>query len=112
MQRSRRHRRRWLQIVGLGGCQSPVSMDGGLKQCRKHIGNSVVYNSHERIGREYSNCVICVEDFEDGDMCGVLNKCEHVYHTYCINKWLTNSKHCPLCRSNVIGNITPSKKEN
>ncbi|KAL5845967.1 hypothetical protein ACOSQ3_009491 [Xanthoceras sorbifolium] len=65
--------------------------------------NSVVYNNHERIdGREY-DCVICVENFKDGDYCGVLYKFKHVYHRYCINKWLTKSKHCPLCRCYVIG---------
>ncbi|KAI9177109.1 hypothetical protein LWI28_011163 [Acer negundo] len=75
------------------------------------VGNSVLYNSHERIGQEYSDCVICVEDFKDGDRCGVLYKCEHVYHIDCINKWLTKSKHCPLCRCYVIDNSsTPSKK--
>ncbi|KAL5843511.1 hypothetical protein ACOSQ4_009469 [Xanthoceras sorbifolium] len=54
------------------------------------VGNSVVYNNHERIGSR------------ERRLCGVLYKCEHVYHRYFINKWLTKSKHCPHCRCYVI----------
>ncbi|KAJ4843936.1 hypothetical protein Tsubulata_017580 [Turnera subulata] len=48
-----------------------------------------------------SECAICFDDFEDGDWCKVLPKCDHMYHETCIDKWLVKNMHCPLCRGFV-----------
>ena len=46
-------------------------------------------------------CVICVEDFCDGDNLRVL-PCEHFFHRQCIDEWLINhSAVCPLCKYEV-----------
>ncbi|CAN0854184.1 E3 ubiquitin-protein ligase RLIM [Linum grandiflorum] len=31
----------------------------------------------------------------------VLTVCGHIYHRYCIDLWLTNNNHCPVCRGSV-----------
>lgn len=51
--------------------------------------------------KNWSECVICLEEFEEGDKCGALSECKHIYHKACINKWLIREAHCPVCRSSV-----------
>ncbi len=46
------------------------------------------------------DCCICLEDIEDEtDL--TRTKCNHTYHTNCINEWLENHNTCPLCRSEL-----------
>lgn len=46
---------------------------------------------------EPSNCVICLELFEDGDILRRL-PCNHEYHRDCVDVWLTKKcGSCPLC---------------
>ena len=28
--------------------------------------------------------------------------CKHIFHTKCIDKWLSENKRCPLCRENLM----------
>ncbi|CAL1354639.1 unnamed protein product [Linum trigynum] len=47
-------------------------------------------------------CVICLEEFHDGDVQGVLTVCSHVYHKTCLDRWLAKDDGeptCPLCRA-------------
>ena len=47
------------------------------------------------------NCVICVDDFAEGDTVRVL-PCDHIFHPQCIDEWLVNhSSLCPLCKRRV-----------
>ncbi|KAJ4828173.1 hypothetical protein Tsubulata_005056 [Turnera subulata] len=69
------------------------------------LGRVVVYNttaSDDLDPNNWSECVICLEDFKDGDACKVLDPiCEHMYHETCINEWLVVGRDCPLCRGSV-----------
>ncbi|KAJ0084869.1 hypothetical protein Patl1_30923 [Pistacia atlantica] len=51
--------------------------------------------------RNWSECVICLEEFEEGDDCSVLSECKHIYHKACIDKWVIQERHCPVCRSSA-----------
>jgi hypothetical protein len=44
------------------------------------------------------NCIICFEDFKDGDNVTTLpcNK-KHSFHEKCIKNWLEQKNTCPLC---------------
>ncbi|KAK9019518.1 hypothetical protein V6N11_054036 [Hibiscus sabdariffa] len=48
-----------------------------------------------------TDCVVCLEEFKDGDFCRVLPNCKHLYHRFCIDEWLVKNRHCPLCRDSV-----------
>jgi hypothetical protein len=49
--------------------------------------------------KEVNNkCTVCQACFEGEDDTRIL-KCNHVYHTDCIDNWLTNYNYlCPCCR--------------
>eukprot|EP00929_Paragymnodinium_shiwhaense_P030019 TRINITY_DN17082_c0_g1_i1.p1 TRINITY_DN17082_c0_g1~~TRINITY_DN17082_c0_g1_i1.p1 ORF type:complete len:427 (+),score=50.91 TRINITY_DN17082_c0_g1_i1:245-1525(+) len=40
-------------------------------------------------------CIICLSDFLEGEEISQL-PCRHVFHSECIEMWLTKSVHCPL----------------
>ena len=65
-------------------------------------------HTHRLPTRKYSKevedqemCVICVDNFKDGDLQRVL-PCNHFFHIECIDEWLINhSDLCPLCKKQV-----------
>ena len=54
------------------------------------IGNDICFTENE--------CVICLEEFHEGDTLLVLPDCRHIYHSKCISLWFTSACHCPRCR--------------
>jgi hypothetical protein len=48
-----------------------------------------------------TECAICLDEFQSGDLCRVLPLCKHIYHFRCINRWLMDDLTCPICRSSV-----------
>jgi hypothetical protein len=52
---------------------------------------------------EKGTCVVCQEDFQDGERVRALTKCQHMFHMTCIDPWLLQKSECPLCRSTILG---------
>lgn len=50
------------------------------------------------------SCIFCLEDFKDGDQNSVFKSCGHVFHTYCIIKWI-KKRSCPCCRSKNMSGV-------
>ncbi|NRA92440.1 MAG: hypothetical protein HRU26_07095, partial [Psychroserpens sp.] len=47
------------------------------------------------------SCSICLESFKETvDRVRILS-CYHVFHSACIDSWLTSHSRCPLCRQQV-----------
>ncbi|XVE93025.1 hypothetical protein REPUB_Repub01dG0154400 [Reevesia pubescens] len=45
-------------------------------------------------------CSICLVEFEKEDVVSQLQKCGHMFHMKCIEKWVEHYQFtCPLCRS-------------
>ncbi|KAH0688810.1 hypothetical protein KY289_016168 [Solanum tuberosum] len=59
--------------------------------------------SEPRVVGVYSDCCICLREFEQDDTCGVtiLNACSHRFHSACIIPWFDENKTCPICRTHV-----------
>jgi hypothetical protein len=43
------------------------------------------------------DCVICLEEFKNGDDVITL-PCLHIYHKTCITDWLLENNTCPICK--------------
>ncbi|KAJ6892690.1 hypothetical protein NC651_025789 [Populus alba x Populus x berolinensis] len=57
----------------------------------------------ERIVTSRNNgCVICLENFQEGEDCQAISLCKHVFHSGCLKEWLVQNQTCPLCRLPVL----------
>ncbi|KAK8627073.1 hypothetical protein V6N13_134700 [Hibiscus sabdariffa] len=51
-------------------------------------------------------CSICLAEFDDEDVVSRIQKCGHVFHMNCIEKWMARDHFtCPLCRSFLFPNV-------
>ncbi|XP_004487829.1 RING-H2 finger protein ATL2-like [Cicer arietinum] len=55
-------------------------------------------NTHPENAAE---CAVCLSEFEPGESGRVLPKCDHAFHTECIDMWFHSHSTCPLCRAPV-----------
>lgn len=62
-----------------------------------------VVNDASKLSSEKKNCVICLNDFENGDKTIVL-PCIHLFHYDCIVQWFESHNSCPVCKYEVTGN--------
>ena len=51
----------------------------------------------KKLDKDKQNCVICMEDFKNGDKSTNL-PCLHMFHTNCIQSWLKTQNTCPICK--------------
>ncbi|KAL2239545.1 UNVERIFIED_CONTAM: putative E3 ubiquitin-protein ligase RHC1A [Sesamum indicum] len=58
--------------------------------------------SKENSKDDYGGCVICLEEYKDGDTRAVITACNHRFHAVCIKTWLVQNDTCPLCRTLVV----------
>ena len=64
------------------------------------------YQHRLAISRSQSTCVICLDDFIGGESVVRELPCNHIYHSKCIDPFLTrNSSLCPLCKRDVLAVI-------
>ncbi|KAH7292654.1 hypothetical protein KP509_29G079600 [Ceratopteris richardii] len=57
---------------------------------------------HDRKRTCRAECAICLTEFRESECIRMLPRCEHCFHTRCIDVWLFTHSTCPLCRSNLL----------
>ncbi|XP_036347481.1 probable E3 ubiquitin-protein ligase RHC1A [Rhagoletis pomonella] len=61
------------------------------------------------------SCAICLQEMPNGNDCWV-TLCNHVFHKPCIERWVTDSPDCPVCRQCVnkrdLQPINPESRPN
>lgn len=55
-------------------------------------------------------CAVCIVTVHDGDIVRQLLLCKHVFHTNCIDTWLSSHLTCPMCRADVKTGELPLEK--
>ncbi|XP_057539553.1 RING-H2 finger protein ATL74-like [Amaranthus tricolor] len=50
-----------------------------------------------------TDCMVCLGEFIEGEKIKVLPKCNHGFHTKCIDTWLLSNSTCPTCRHSLSG---------
>ena len=48
-----------------------------------------------------TDCVVCLDEFREGQRCRKLPGCGHVFHRRCLDTWLVKVSACPICRTPV-----------
>jgi hypothetical protein len=48
-----------------------------------------------------ASCAVCYEDYAEGDTLTSPDKCGHVFHKACLDKWLEQKNECPTCRGAI-----------
>ncbi|GFZ11005.1 RING/U-box superfamily protein [Actinidia rufa] len=87
----------------------PLDGPGRLAVSSKHVEqmvSSVEYAAQVHGGG--SECPVCLTAFVDGEVIRKVIACGHLFHTTCIEMWLTSHSNCPVCRA-CIGAAKRSK---
>jgi len=50
----------------------------------------------------HDGCSICMEEFNPKKVVVKKTECDHYFHFKCIDNWLQVSRHCPLCRKDLV----------
>lgn len=51
--------------------------------------------------RIWKNVAYVLSIFQDNEKVKVLIECQHVYHSRCLDLWLSSHSSCPLCRASL-----------
>ncbi|KAH7127089.1 RING-9 protein [Dendryphion nanum] len=74
--------------------------DAGLAEWRRRYG-----------GRQ-KECVVCLDEYEDGVSQVMSLPCGHEFHVDCITPWLvTRRRTCPICKGDVVASLSQSFRD-
>ncbi|CAL5363616.1 unnamed protein product [Camellia sinensis] len=65
------------------------------------------YEKETKLVGENRTCVVCLNEYEEGEELRTLPECMHSFHVACIDMWLYSHSTCPVCRTDT----TPSPFE-
>ncbi|KAJ9445145.1 E3 ubiquitin ligase BIG BROTHER [Diplonema papillatum] len=82
-------------------CESIGNVSVGLKPEEiERITTKALWNPDSVPEGADESCSICLCAYESGEGTREL-PCDHLFHMECIDKWLVDSKKCPVCKSEV-----------
>ncbi|KAF2000738.1 hypothetical protein P154DRAFT_522337 [Amniculicola lignicola CBS 123094] len=62
-----------------------------------------------RYGGRQKECVVCLDEYEDGVSRVMSLPCGHEFHADCITPWLvTRRRTCPICKGDVVRSLSQS----
>ncbi|GMH31379.1 hypothetical protein Nepgr_033222 [Nepenthes gracilis] len=87
----------------LGGQGCPSGAARGLNQAVIQTFPTFLYSDvkTQRLGEGALECAVCLDEFEDWETLRLLPRCSHVFHSDCIQPWLSSQVTCPVCRANL-----------
>lgn len=88
----------------LNALHSNHSGEHGLSQNILNSLPEVPIENVDKMDDDKKNCVICLNDFKNGDKAIIL-PCIHLFHKDCITSWLKQNDKCPICKKNIQDDI-------
>ncbi|KAI3706437.1 hypothetical protein L6452_24181 [Arctium lappa] len=90
------------RVAGLRQTPSHFRTDkrGGLDPSAVRVLPLVPYGGCE--SKIWSECSICLSEFEERETVKLIPYCRHGFHPLCIDTWLSSHASCPLCRSTKL----------
>ncbi|PWY91041.1 hypothetical protein BO70DRAFT_83449 [Aspergillus heteromorphus CBS 117.55] len=78
------------------------------KMSKKEKSGSTLWR-RKYTGRQVE-CVVCLEEYVDGQSRVMSLPCGHEFHAECITPWLTTRRRtCPICKGDVVRSMSQSK---
>ncbi|XP_022740619.1 RING-H2 finger protein ATL78-like [Durio zibethinus] len=87
-----------LVAAASGANLSAKLANAGVQQKALKAFPIVKYTTELKLPGLDTACVICLSEFASGERLRILPKCNHGFHTRCIDKWLSSHSSCPTCR--------------
>lgn len=56
---------------------------------------------YDTTSKSNESCLICLDDFEAGDMVTVIDGCGHILCTDCLKEWGKYNAICPACKTPI-----------
>lgn len=90
-------------VRAIGGAGRSRRGQRGLDRAVVEAFPTFVYSEVKglKIGKGALECAVCLCEFEDEETLRLIPKCDHVFHSDCIDAWLENHVTCPVCRANL-----------
>ena len=64
-------------------------------------GSTLMSPTEDMVDNEDNTCAICHNTYSTSDILRKLNRCNHVFHASCVERWFTNNDSCPVCRNRL-----------
>ena len=71
---------------------------------------TIAAKGNEGINGNAASCSVCLSDIEQGDKMKKL-PCDHMYHVACIDRWLTRSRACPMCKHDCTKPVSSNNRD-
>ena len=84
--------------------QQPQTLLHQTEEALKNLPPPEDYESYKETMSSSTECAICLDEFQSGELCRLLPLCNHLYHFRCINRWLADYPTCPICRTSLLSN--------
>jgi hypothetical protein len=89
-----------------------ASVDGGLPQPNtrssppEKTASTSKFTKRKRYTGRQVECVVCLEEYVDGESQVMSLPCGHEFHADCITPWLvTRRRTCPICKGDVVRSL-------
>uniref|UniRef100_A0A7N0T9T4 RING-type E3 ubiquitin transferase n=1 Tax=Kalanchoe fedtschenkoi TaxID=63787 RepID=A0A7N0T9T4_KALFE len=84
------------------GAMSPVGIiDRDSRRSQIGLDPAILEVISHKVGKGALECAVCLNEFADEEALKLLPKCDHVFHSSCIDVWLASHSTCPVCRASL-----------
>lgn len=74
----------------------------GVREATEHLKSYKKIKADDDLLLNKEVCPICYDEYKINQYKRILDKCGHIFHKKCVDKWFVNHPNleCPMCRTN------------